>query len=252
MDADRLYSLVKALDGDKEKPIQFMLNSGANGSALEHSVPEQMFSIADNPVEGISAVKALKIANDQGVPVYSIDQTNIGTILPQLQIDGGTISDIQNAVNAGKIVTVSKTDITYNGWTGCGYIIIDPTTGEGAYMISGGLSGGVILTFLGALLMVVGLFLLSNPITAAFGIYLMTKGAAFMILGVGLLTDLFSNELWECIKSVEFAIFELYRLVMGLVMNDPSTIVKVFSIITVVTMAMKPVFTDCKEAADAM
>ena len=39
-------------------------------------------------------------------------------------------------------VTVSKTQITYNGWTGVGYIIINPTTGAGAYMISGGLAGG--------------------------------------------------------------------------------------------------------------
>ena len=38
-------------------------------------------------------------------------------------------------------VTVSKTQITYNGWTGVGYIIINPTTGAEAYMISGGLMG---------------------------------------------------------------------------------------------------------------
>lgn len=49
--------------------------------------------------------------------------------------------DIQNAINAGKVVTVSKTNITHNGWTGCGYIITNPETGAGAYMISGGISG---------------------------------------------------------------------------------------------------------------
>jgi len=90
MDVDRQYSLVKALDGDNNKPKQFFLNSGSTGSALEHSVPEQLWSTTDNPAYGISAV------------------------------------------------TVSKTNITYNGWTGCGYIIIDPDTGAGAYMISGG------------------------------------------------------------------------------------------------------------------
>lgn len=50
-------------------------------------------------------------------------------------------ADIQNGVNAGKEVTVSKTEINFNGWTGCGYIIIDPNTGAGAYMISGGMNG---------------------------------------------------------------------------------------------------------------
>jgi hypothetical protein len=144
MDLDRAMALVKALDGDKNKPIQFMLASGQNSSALEHSVPEQMYSTTENPAHGISAVKALQIANDQGIPIYTINQSNIGSILPQLQLDSGTIADIQNAVNAGKIVTVSKTDINFNGWTGCGYIIIDPATGAGAYMISGGLNGSLL------------------------------------------------------------------------------------------------------------
>jgi hypothetical protein len=141
MDVDRALTLTKALDGDQAKPKQFHLTSGMNSSALEHSVPEQLFSTTENPAQGISAVKALQIANEQGIPIYTINQTNITTILPQLQLDSETISDIQNAVNAGKEVTVSKTDITFNGWTGCGYIIIDPNTGAGAYMISGGMNG---------------------------------------------------------------------------------------------------------------
>jgi hypothetical protein len=160
MDVDRQYSLVKALDGDTDKPKQFFLNSGSTGSALEHSVPEQLWSTPDNPAYGISAVKALKIANDQGIPIYTINQNNIDTILPQLQIDTDAKTDIRNAVNAGKEVTVSKTNITYNGWTGCGYIIIDPDTGSGAYMISGGMSGGWMLVVGTFLLVLSGFFLL--------------------------------------------------------------------------------------------
>jgi len=162
MDVDRQYSLVKALAGNADKPKQFFLSSGANGSALEHSVPEQLWSTPDNPAYGISAVKALKIANDQGIPIYTINQSNIDTILPQLQIDTDAKTDIRNAVNAGKEVTVSKTNITYNGWTGCGYIIIDPDTGSGAYMISGGMSGGWI-----AVLLIVTALLLLSIATAA-------------------------------------------------------------------------------------
>jgi hypothetical protein len=144
MDADRLISLVKALDADTEKPKQFLLTSGMNGSILEHQIPEQFFSTNENPAQGISAVKALQIANELGIPIYTIDQSNINSILPQLRLDSGTISDIQNAVNAGKIVMVSKSEITLTGWTGCGYMIIDPNTGAGAYMISGGMNGAVI------------------------------------------------------------------------------------------------------------
>jgi len=141
MDADRLMQLAKALDGDTEKPKQFMLASGMNGSILEHSVPEQLFSTPSNPEGAISAVKALQIANSQGIPVYTVDKSSLDNVLPQLQLDAGTKADIRNAVNAGKIAKVSKTDITYSGWTGCGYIIIDPVTGAGAYMISGGMNG---------------------------------------------------------------------------------------------------------------
>ncbi len=116
MDADRLYSLVKSFDGNTDKPKQFFLTSGMNGSALEHSVPEQLFSTPENPAQGISAVKALKIANDQGIPIYTINQSNINTVLPQLQVDGDLKADIINAVNAGKEVTVSKTNGTKLGW----------------------------------------------------------------------------------------------------------------------------------------
>jgi hypothetical protein len=135
-----------------------MKTSGMNGSSLEHAVPEQMFSTQENPVEGISAVKALQIANNQGIPIYTIKQSNINTILPQLQVDADVKTAIQNAVNAGKEVTVSKTNITLNGWTGCGYIIINPSTGAGAYMISGGLSGAAILLLIGAILLAIGIF----------------------------------------------------------------------------------------------
>ena len=178
MDADRLMSLVKALDGNKDKQVQFMLNSGANSSALEHSVPEQLFSSPENPAQGISAVKALQLANEQGIPIYTINQTNIGTILPQLQLDAGTIADIQSAVNAGKVVTVSKTDITFNGWTGCGYIIIDPNTGAGAYMISGGMNGAWLILALSSFLVL--LFITAATLTA-FGV---PPAIALLLAGV--------------------------------------------------------------------
>jgi len=156
MDLDRAMTLAKALEGDQDKTKQFMSASGVNSSALENSVPEQLFSTPDTPAEGISAVKALQIANDQGIPIYTINQTNINSILPQLQVDSDVKADIINAINAGKIVLVSKTNISFNGWTGCGYIIIDPSTGAGAYMISGGLSGAwTIIGVLGLLVLII-------------------------------------------------------------------------------------------------
>ena len=144
MDADYLMQVVKAKDGNSDTARQYMLSSGMTSSALEHNVPEQLFSTPENLAEGISTVKALKMANDQGIPIYTINQQNLAAILPQLQIAQQIKDDIKNAINAGKVVTVSKTNITFNGWTGCGYIITSPDTGAAGYMISGGASGGLL------------------------------------------------------------------------------------------------------------
>jgi hypothetical protein len=160
MDIGLIRKQVRTPDGTKDKQIQYMLASGSNSSAIEHSVPEMMWSTANNPAQGISAVKALQIANDHGVPIYMIGSSNIDTVLPQLQLDNNTIADIQNSVNAGKVVTVSKTNITLNGWSGCGYIIVDPQTGAGAYMLGGGLNGAAIVASLKGI--VINLYLIPS------------------------------------------------------------------------------------------
>lgn len=69
-------------------------------------------------------------------------------------------ADIRNAVNAGKRATAHENRINFNGWVGEGYTLIDPQTGAGAYMISGGGNGGVLLGLgytLGASLFLVGM-----------------------------------------------------------------------------------------------
>jgi hypothetical protein len=193
MDVDRAIALVKSFDADPEKPKQFMLSSGMNMSALEHSVPEQLFSSPTDPAQGISTVKALKIANDQGIPIYTIDQSNISTVLPQLQIDSGAIRDIQNAVNTSKTVTISQSEITFNGWTGVGYIIIDPETGAGAYMISGGMNGAkIIIAIITVLLMYSVLPYLFGGVVF-FGVYFAATGSileVFIASAIVLLTKL--------------------------------------------------------------
>ena len=184
MDVDRTMTLVKALDGNEGKAKHFLLLSGVNGSAFEFSEPERLYSTPDNPVQGISTIKALKIANDQGIPIYTIDKTNANAIIPQLQLDSGTLADIQNAINAGKVVIVSKTDISFNGWTGCGYVVIDPNTGAGAYMISGGLNGSIVMIACGILLIICGIVL----IEAGVGVLLIALGLFYVGLGLCWLT----------------------------------------------------------------
>ena len=190
MDADHLMNVVKANDGSSDTARQYMLNSGMISSALENSVPERLFS-PESQTEGVSTVKALKIANDQGIPIYTVNQTNIVTTLPQLQIDQQVKTDIQNAVNAGKVVTVSKTNISNNGWIGCGYIITDPETGAGAYMISGGLSGAAV--FLGGLLLMSWAPLL----IMLTGIALLSPIGIFLAVLTGLGAGMALSQVWS-------------------------------------------------------
>jgi len=77
MDADYLMQVVKAKDGNNITAKKYMIRSGLASSSLENKIPEQFFSTPGTPVEGISAVKALKLANNQGIPIYTINQTNM-------------------------------------------------------------------------------------------------------------------------------------------------------------------------------
>jgi hypothetical protein len=184
MDVDRLMQTVFSKDGNVDKVKQYMLTSGSVSSASENILPEQMYSTTGNKVQGISTLKALQMANSQGIPIYTIDQTNIATVLPQLQIDDEVKNDIANAVNAGKKVIVSKSNITLNGWTGCGYLIIDPVTGAGAYMISGGQSGGIILCYIGMFLTTLGV-----NVSGEIGNTLVNYGQTLMFLGATIIID---------------------------------------------------------------
>jgi hypothetical protein len=139
VDVKRYVMSVESLEGDKLDKKLFMLASGSASSAAEHAIFEITRS---SGFEGISAVKAIAYANQQGIPIYTIDSTNINTILPLLSVSSDAISDIQNAVGAGKTVVIPQSTIQYNQWIGDGYIILDSETGAGAYMIAGGLAGG--------------------------------------------------------------------------------------------------------------
>lgn len=147
MDIDRIGATIVDKDNKQSNLLAFTQQQGPRQSLYENQVPEMFFNnpnTIQKSVEGVSATKILKLANDQGQKIYQIDKNNISVILPQLSHDNQVITDIRNAVAAGKVVTTSEKSINFNGWSGSGYIILDPNTGSGAYMISGGLNGGIV------------------------------------------------------------------------------------------------------------
>ncbi len=136
---------IVADNNNRQNFLNYRMQAGMIASSLEHQTPEQMYNTdPNNPVQGISTMKALALANAEGQKIYTITQQNIDTILPMIQASALTKSDIQSAVNAGKTVTVHEREVSVPGWRGTGYIVIDPVTGDGAYLISGGGNGGFI------------------------------------------------------------------------------------------------------------
>ncbi|PIV20899.1 MAG: transglutaminase [Deltaproteobacteria bacterium CG03_land_8_20_14_0_80_45_14] len=137
IDVDRNITIPASLAGDMNRIKQFMTISGISSSSWEYRIFETFFG-----TPSVSAMKLLKYANQQGVPVYTIDSTNIDQLLPVLQVYLDVKMEIQNAINAGKKVIVPQSELQYYEWNGVGYVILDPLTGAGAYRISGGLEGG--------------------------------------------------------------------------------------------------------------
>lgn len=141
-DLDSVAYVTAASDGDNHKRFNKAFQMGLLSSALEHAIPEQMFSTEENPAEAISAVKALQKANAAGKRIYHITPDNQASILPHIHHNQLAMDEIRDALNAGKEVITHTNAVSVPGWSGAGYILFDPETGSGAYKIGGGHNGG--------------------------------------------------------------------------------------------------------------
>ena len=173
---------------------------GQYASAMEHAAPEAFWvdktkcnhtdenGRIQNPTlnpcaEGISAVKAIAIAQAEGQKIYTINKQNAQTALQKLPIGGEVGSEIRNAVNAGKEVTVHEKSINKHGWKGFVYIVIDPETGAGAYLIEGSGNGGILFTiFTHALLF----FLWFLVIVGMSSLFILIGGAILTFISFGI------------------------------------------------------------------
>jgi hypothetical protein len=169
-----------------------------------------MFTNEQNPGEAISAVKALQKANAQGQRIYHITQANQATILPNIHHHPDTMDEIRNALNAGKEVITHTDAVSVPGWSGAGYIITDPVTGDGAYKIAGGGNGGI-LAFSGGLLGVFGLFLLSQAIIAPIAAFLILS-LAFHLFVIGVLELVLSGATFDKTAFIDWGGFTLAAL----------------------------------------
>jgi hypothetical protein len=161
MDIGHIRPIGYSKDNDKTTWIAYNKLRGQYMSALEHQIPEQFYNNPNkcnlagstpNPLlpacgQGISAVKAIALAANQGQKIYTITRTvyanNPNIVSGNLfSHSANTRQAVQNALDIGHEVTIHEKPITQSGWTGAGYTTIDPETGAGGYIIDGGSNGG--------------------------------------------------------------------------------------------------------------
>ena len=171
-DVDLDVQVIGVRNGDPQAARRYMGGIGIAASRMESAIYDEVLNQVPTGA-GISAAQFLEFANQQGIPIYTIDRGNVQAILPRLQVSNDVKADIEASVAAGKIVTVPEREMVKDGFTGVGYLVIDPETGSGAYLIAAGLAGGgfqlpplhpLLLFFLAVLLIALSFF---APVIAA-------------------------------------------------------------------------------------
>lgn len=197
MDVDFLRVQAEAKNDDRAVLLSFMRQIGAAGSAAEHAVTEQLFRDLSKPdddptqPQAVSAAKALAIASSQGQRIYTLGTQNQAThaaTLASLGISADAKAEIVNALAAGMEVTVHQANISTFGFTGAGYIIIDPETGSGAYKIEGGANGAIFVTWLAFVavgLAIAAAFAAGFVFAAGVGLVLLAANIFVLISAIG-------------------------------------------------------------------
>ena len=217
LDVGHLRAIRWSRDNDVAAWVRYNRIQGQYESAMEHHIPEMLFARDRTQGEAVSAVKLIAKAAQNGQKIFTITTANAGVALPQLALRADTIAEIRNAVFAGKEVTVHQSQLTVNGWTGAGYIVLDTATGAGGYLLDGGTSGGKLAASLLGLLvgflagLYLGAFIWAVTVGAAatLGAFIvMALLIALIVLAISLLVAAFTDqETYKCYSGGAMAGF---------------------------------------------
>ncbi len=137
IDADRRASAPVGIES-RDSERSFLLLSGLEGSTLEQRIFEDELA-----VHATSTADVLGRAHAQGLTVHDLDRSNVDAVLPTLPFDPQVLDEISDAVGRDRRVTVPAGFVAKEAWRGVGYRILDDATGEAAYQLQGGYSGGI-------------------------------------------------------------------------------------------------------------
>lgn len=142
IDAETLFYSAP-LKGTRTASIAASLaeRSGYNASYHEHALWERVVGL-----EALSATNILQLSRAQGQSVYFLSSTaQFNAIQSTLAQPSSVISDVTSALASGDEVVIAQRPITKGGKTVSGYVLFDPDTGAGRYLINSTLNGGVTL-----------------------------------------------------------------------------------------------------------
>jgi|GEM_PF-2419440 len=127
---------VVSLDGDVFGKLSYMLKMGTISSQMESVIWKDMFD-----VEAVSTIDIFNKAYKDNIEIFVLDQSSINDSLNGLKINEASKKDIKDAVSQGYEVHIPKENVEICGKKWTGYIVLDPQSNSGRYMITGGLSG---------------------------------------------------------------------------------------------------------------
>lgn len=133
------YSIRDAVTGNSRMDLFFLASRSA--SALESYIWQE-----NAKTDAVSTIRGLQFANETGNTVLTLNSANWAAQNANLNYSAAEKTTLQNEVNAGSTVTVPKTRITYENWTGMIYMAENESKGYGGYIISGGYNGGYSLS----------------------------------------------------------------------------------------------------------
>ena len=219
-----MKAIVQSKRIDRTEEVNYMQALGSRASAMEYLVPEQMFSTQAAPAQGISSDKAIALAAAEGQKIYTITQSNVDSALAAITLDQQTENEIRAAVYTGMTVTTHEALINYAGWTGAGYNLIDPVSGAGAYKISGGANGSVILTSneYAALVILGGMLLV--PLTAGALVYLLPVLIHVLIFITAVLLAIsieYAIRNCDSLQALVFSVIALSAFILAIMAEFP-------------------------------
>lgn len=137
LDVEMIGRTAAAADNNAAHALAYQRTFGEQASAYTHLLLDALFTDAVHTGRTASTVRALDAANIAKQKIFQITASNSASVIPQLSVDAGAVSAIQDAIGAGRTATISQTSVGIGNWNGVGYLLEDPVVGSGDYEITG-------------------------------------------------------------------------------------------------------------------